>query len=119
MVRGAVTALTVGDDRRERSSDVNTQLAHLTASTARCCRAIAIRSRYFWLAEVEGPDRRPEQINAELTAARADAWPVHARAGRLRYWLASIVVGGCSGPSGSTLPWSSRNGGYRSVINAT
>ena len=31
--------------------------------------------------------------------------------GRLRYWLASIVAGGCSGVSGSILPWSSRNGG--------
>jgi hypothetical protein len=32
--------------------------------------------------------------------------------GRLRYWLASIAAGGCSGDSRSTLPWSSRNGGY-------
>ena len=39
--------------------------------------------------------------------------------GRLRYWLASIAAEGCAGPSGSTLPWSSRNGGYWSVINAT
>jgi hypothetical protein len=54
-----------------------------------------------------------------LTAARADAWPVTPVPGWLRYWLASIAAEGCAGPSGSTLPWSSRNGGYRSVINAT
>jgi hypothetical protein len=40
-------------------------------------------------------------------------------AGRLRYRFGSLVAGGCAGPSGSILPWSSRNGGYRSVINAT
>jgi hypothetical protein len=34
------------------------------------------------------------------------------------YWLAWLGSGGCAGPSMSTLPWSSRNGGYRSVINA-
>jgi hypothetical protein len=39
--------------------------------------------------------------------------------GRLRYWLASIAAEGCAGPAMSLLPWSSRNGGYWSVINAT
>jgi hypothetical protein len=38
---------------------------------------------------------------------------------QLRYGIGSLVAGGCAGPSISMLPWSSRNGGYRSVINAT
>ena len=49
--------------------------------------------------------------------------PMHGRCtpvrGRLGYWLASIAAEGCAGPSMSLLPWSSRNGGYWSVINAT
>ena len=58
-------------------------------------------------------------LNGPLHSSTCDAWPMYARDWRLRYWLASIAAGGCSGPSGSILPWSSRNGGYRSVINAT
>lgn len=36
-----------------------------------------------------------------------------------RSHVASLAAAGSVGPSGSSPPWSSRNGGYRSVINAT
>ena len=39
--------------------------------------------------------------------------------GALRYWLVSLAAAGSAGPSRSSPPWSSRSGGYRSVINAT
>ena len=53
------------------------------------------------------------------TKPRKTFSPNKASSRRLRYWLASIAAGGCPGPSESILPWSSRNGGYWSVINDT
>jgi hypothetical protein len=54
-----------------------------------------------------------QQHSAQATQAHARAWR------GLRYWLASLAAAGSAGPSGSSPPWSSRSGGYRSVINAT
>jgi hypothetical protein len=66
-------------------------------------------------------DVLPSEANHALATKRIPARRIYATdvMGTVRrYWRASLGSGGC-GPSRSILPWSSRNGGYRSVINAT
>jgi hypothetical protein len=55
-----------------------------------------------------GPARINKEVSRRISAPS-----------RLRYGVGSLDSDGCTEPSMSILPWSSRNGGYRSVISAT
>jgi hypothetical protein len=71
-----------------------------------------------------GPEHSPGTVLLGAPAGFDTEWQDrHKSTGqeppRRRYWRGSLAAGGSAGRSGSSPPWSSRNGGYRSVINAT
>jgi len=58
----------------------------------------------------------PDELHGNMASGMQARWSGVTRLGRLlaqaaRYRFGSLVAGGCAGPSGSILPWSSRNGG--------